>query len=144
MPSPDAPDESGGVSVFGFLGNVGQEIKDMAQGITSLAGAGISDAANLIGDAADLDFSEADYKLDDIAMALPKALFDDYNDRYGLSKFAVGDMWGGLKAVFTGLYERPLSAIGDALMVGTAAKLGAKAGLLGESLGAKVLGPGSL
>ncbi len=145
--SPDAPDESGGFSLLGFLGNVGAEAKGMAQGITSLVGAGLSDVGNFVGDVADFDLGDADYKLDDIAMALPKALADDYNERYGISKFADGDIWGGLKAIFTGLYERPLSAIGDALMVGTGVKLATKAGqaagIVGEAAAAKVLGPGS-
>lgn len=138
-----APDESGSPSLFGFLGNIGQEIKDMAQGVTSLAGAAVGDVGNLALEAVTLGNAETDYKLDDIAMALPKALAQDYNSRYGLSKFAEGDIWGGLKAVLTGLYEHPLSAVGDALMVGSAVKWTAKAGLLGDAGKAAVLGPGA-
>lgn len=123
-----APDDSGTPSLFGFLGNVGQEVKAMAQGITSLAGAALSDVGNLAAEAVTLGGAETDYKLDDIAMALPKALAQDYNDRYGISKFAEGDIWGGIQAILTGLYEHPLSAVGDALMVGSAVKWTAKAG----------------
>jgi hypothetical protein len=150
----DASDESGGPSVFGFLGNVVDEAQSMVQGITSLAGAVVGDAANAVVEG--VTFGQADtegFKLDDIAMALPKALAQDYDDRYGISKFAEGDRWGGLKAILTGLYERPLSAIGDALMVGSAVKWSAKAGMLGSvdeaarasgsTLGARVLGPGT-
>ena len=138
----ETPDK--GLSLFGFLGNVGEEVGAMAKGISSLVGAGVHDLTNLVVEGATLGKADTEgFVLDNIAMALPKALAADYNERYGISKFAEGDIFGGIQAVLTGLYERPLSAIGDALMVGTAAKLGAKAGILGEELGAKVLGPGS-
>lgn len=154
-PTPEgASDESGGPSVFGFLGNVVDEAQGMVQGITSLAGAALGDIANAGIEAVTLGGADTGgFKLDDIAMALPKALAQDYNSRYGVSKFAEGDIWGGLKSILTGLYEHPLSAIGDALMVGSAVKWTAKAGMLGSvddaaraagsSLGARVLGPGT-
>jgi hypothetical protein len=141
-----SPEEDGGSPTpWGFVGNVIEEAGDMVEGVTHLLGAGAHDIAQGVKDILPGEqYGESEgYKIDDIAAALPAALSQDYGERYGINKFQEGDIWGGISDILTGLYERPLSAIGDALLVGKAVSLPAKAGLLGSeagSAGARILG----
>ncbi len=147
----DKPEESSMspwdlLNPFKLVGNAVGEVKSMVQGVSSIFGMGFHDLAegvkNIIpGQQAG---ENEGYKLDDVVAALPSALVGDYNERYGISKFLHGDILGGLRSIVTGLYEHPLAAIGDALLVGGAvgqgARLGAKAGILSGETAAKITG----
>lgn len=137
-------------SVGGFLGNLVGGVKAMVSGLGNIIGQGVHDVIQLAHGPSALN-DPNNFELFNTAKAMvgftdhgfhptEGALLKDYMSRYGWNDFSHGDIWGGIKDIGTGLYNNPLSYVGDALMVGgAAAKLG-EMGVLGESLGSKVLG----
>jgi len=124
-------DDQGGNSIGGFLGNVWGGVTGIVGGITSLVGQAVHDALLLTHGPSALDHPE-DFELFQTAKALPAALTKDYKTRYGISDFAHGDIWGGIKDIGAGLYDNPIAYVGDALMVGKAASVGASIGRVSE------------
>lgn len=113
-----AKDEPSGL--FGFLGNVVGDVKEIGTGLTSLISAAGSDLWDASREAITGGAIETDgYNLAEMGRQLPSALAADYSRRYG------GE---GFDAVKEELYENPLSYLGDALSVATLGGYGAARG----------------
>src|SRR5262245_62102259 len=89
---PGQQEDEGGFGVFDFLGNVAEEAGAMVQGVGTLIGAGVHDLSSAVKEGVTLGQAETDFVLDDIVKAMPGAIAQDYNSRYGISKFAQGDI----------------------------------------------------
>lgn len=120
------------MSLGGFVGNVLGDVKDVASGLGSLVGTIGHDIGSAVVNAADVlpivDTPEWDYRLDDVAKALPGAIAGDYKRRYG----------SGAEAFAEGLYEDPLAFLTDVLTVATLGGAGAAKGAQVASRGSKV------
>lgn len=137
--NPYVDEADDGYSVTGFLGNVLGDVKDISGGVLGILKAGAGDLAKLVAEGATLGQTEFDpgppgYDLATIGRQLPAAIKQDYATRYGSPT-----------QFLQGLYEDPLSFVGDALIAGGAvakgAQLGAKAGVISKV--PKVLSPGT-
>jgi hypothetical protein len=122
-------------AIPGFIGNVGEGLLGMLKGITHLGGMIAHDALKgvtaLIPGEQGLD-RDGWKTIDQFLVPMTgwgdaeSVLIKDWKYRYGLDKFAKGDILGGLGAIGRGIYEQPMSLVNDALMVGGAIGLGAK------------------
>lgn len=122
----------GDASLGGFLSNLGGGVLDIGKGLGSLAVTGLHDAGSLAVNSLTAGQADWDYKLDDLAKAMPGAIAQDYGSRYG-----------SVEGFLQGLYEEPLAFVGDALTVATAGGYGAakaaQAGALPARAANKVL-----
>lgn len=122
-------------AVPGFIGNVGEGLLGMLKGITHLGGMIAHDALKgvtaLIPGEQGLD-RDGWKMIDQFLVPMTgwgdaeSVLIKDWKYRYGLDKFAKGDILGGLGAIGRGIYEQPMMLVNDALMVGGAIGMGAK------------------
>lgn len=104
--------QEGGIG--GIFKNAFRDLKDIALGVGTLAGAVGTDIAKGVGTVATLGQVDFDFKTDDIVKAIPKAIAGDYGDRYG--ELFHGDLAGFAEE----MYQSPLSFISDALTIATA------------------------
>jgi hypothetical protein len=116
-----APPQTKPGGVLGFFSNFLGEGADIVKGLSSLAGAGIMDIGHGFRELATLGKAEGGFRTDDIAKALPGAIWEDLKTRYGPL------LRGDISEFGQQLYERPLSFGLDALGVGSLAGRGAKA-----------------
>lgn len=128
-------EEDSGGGILGLLGNAWEGVIGMAGGIGSLVAAGLHDTMTGIGDIADFNPGEGDYKLDDIGKGIV-GFTDDGFHPMGDSTM-LGSIWDRWSPLFQGkldefgdnLYEDPLGAVLDVASVaslgaGAAAKFG--------------------
>lgn len=123
-------------SVGGFFSNVGEGIGDIVGGITGLLKAGVNDLYGLGKEAVTLGQAETDYMLDDVALQMLPALWDDLKTRYG--PLVTGDLPGFARQ----LYEEPVAFGLDAAAVAGAAAVGARALPAGSAVRQAIRGPG--
>lgn len=129
------PDQSGGHSPWGLVGNLLGGVADMGKGIASIIGAGVSDVGSALAEAATLGKAETDSNLLPIAKAMggfteegfhptQSVIIQDLVNRYG--PLAPGGR--PASEFLQELYDNPLAFGLDAASV---ASLGAKAASIG-------------
>ncbi len=114
-----APDDSRGI--LGFLGNIAEGGANLARGVGSLVLGGVTDVGKLAAEAVTLGGADFRYSTPELAANLvgwgdrPSAVLEDLKYRYGPL------LPGGepASAIFSRMYEDPLSFGLDALAVGS-------------------------
>jgi hypothetical protein len=125
------PDADDGFDLVRALTNIPGDLVEIGRGVGTLAGTAMQDLASAALEAGSLGHIERDYKLDDIAKALPGVIAQDYSTRYGS------------KAGFIeGVEEDPLALLSDLLTVATlggasvarGAQVASKSGVVADDL----------